>query len=796
MKKVVIVGGVAGGASTAARLRRLREDLEIIVLEKGPYVSFANCGLPYYIGHVIKDQSLLELMTPEDFWDRFKIEVRINNEAISINRNKKTVSVKNLEKDNLYELEYDYLVLSPGASPIMPQFEGINDVPVFSLRTIPDSVKIKQFTENNGIKHATIIGGGFIGLEMAENLKHKGIKVKIVEMLDQVMAPLDKEIAQFVHQELLLNGVCLQLEDPVDSFKCDDKNRFHVIPKSGKSIETDMIIMAIGVKPENQLAKDASLEIGPRGHIVVDEQMKTSDASIFAVGDAVQVKNLITKQPIAIPLAGPANKQGRIVADVIAGRDSKYNGILGASVVKVFDLTVSSVGLSEKQLTQLDLNYEKIYIHPNNHAGYYPGATPITLKLLFEVPSGKILGAQAVGGSGTEKRIDVISTVIKFNGTVFDLEELELTYAPPYGSAKDPVNMAGFVASNVLRGDMPIWHWHEIEKIRANNSFFLDVRTLEEYQIGTIKGATNISDLELRKRLDEVPKDKNIYVICEVGFRGYLSTRLLIQKGYHVKNLSGGYKLYKTAIATTEEIAAECGVSEDIIEEMIERKSTVSDDYIEVDACGLSCPGPLNALIKSLEKLPEDKKLRIYSTDPGFKASVEAYAELNEAVTLLYLGKEQGKLVATLEKSPVSLKEIEAPVKIEEKTRKELRSPDAPALSNISVNELFERLDSDDSPKILIDVRTPQEYNGRTGHIKSAKLMPLGELMHNINALEEYKGDEIVVICHSGSRSMMAAQLLARGGFKDIRNLTGGMMVWHRNGYPVIPQKEDYKTYN
>ncbi|HUW90379.1 MAG TPA: FAD-dependent oxidoreductase [Candidatus Nanopelagicaceae bacterium] len=796
MEKVIIVGGVAGGASAAARLRRLREDLEITVLERGPYVSFANCGLPYYIGHVIKDQSQLELMTPEKFWDRFKIDVKTKNEAISINRTKKTVLVKNLENDNFFELEYDYLVLSPGASPIMPQFEGLSDVPAFSLRTIPDSVKIKQFTENSDVKHATIIGGGFIGLEMAENLKQKGIKVKIIEMLDQVMAPLDKEIAQFIHQELLLNGVCLQLEDPVDSFKRDNNNCFHVIPKSGKDIKTDMIIMAIGVKPENMLAKDAGLEIGPRGHIVVDEQMKTSDASIFAVGDAVQVKNLISKQPIGIPLAGPANKQGRIVADVIAGRSSKYNGILGASVVKVFDLTVSSVGLSEKQLKQLDFNYEKIYIHPNNHAGYYPGAIPITLKLLFEVPSGKILGAQAVGGPGTEKRIDVISTVIKFNGTVFDLEDLELTYAPPYGSAKDPVNMAGFVASNVLRGDMPIWHWHEIEKIRANNSFFLDVRTSDEYQVGTIKGAINISDLELRKRLDEVPKDKNIYILCEVGFRGYLSTRLLIQKGYSVKNLSGGYKLYKTAIATTEEIAAECGASKDIIEEMIERKSTITDDYIDVDASGLSCPGPLNALIKSLELLPEDKNLRIYATDPGFKASVEAYVELNEAVRLLYLGKEQGKLVAILEKNPVTIEEIETPAKIEKKTRKELRTPDAPSLSDITVNELFERLDSGDSPTIMIDVRTPQEYNGRAGHIKNAKLMPLGELMNNINALKDYIDDEIVVICHSGSRSMMAAQLLARAGFKDVRNLTGGMTVWHRNGYPVIPQKEDYKTYN
>jgi len=790
MEKVIIVGGVAGGASTAARLRRLMEDVEITVLEKGEYVSFANCGLPYYIGHIIKDQTQLELMTPEEFWDRFRIKIKINHEAISINKKKKTVTVKNLENDKAFELDYDYLVLSPGATPIVPPFEGLGDVPVFTLRTIPDSVKIKQFIENNNVKHATIIGGGFIGLEMAENLKHRGAKVKIVEMLDQVMAPIDKEIAQFVHQELLLNGVCLQLEDPVDSFKCDSDNCFYVIPKSGKNIKTDMIILAIGVKPESKLAKEADLKIGPRGHIIVDEQMKTSDPSIFAVGDAVQVKNFITQEPTGIPLAGPANKQGRIVADVIAGRDTKYQGILGASVVKVFDLTVSTVGLTEKQLKKTDIKYEKIYIHPNNHAGYYPGAVPITLKLIFEVPSGKILGAQAAGGPGTEKRIDIIATVIKFKGTVFDLEELELTYAPPFGSAKDPVNMAGFVASNVLRGDMPIWHWHEIEKIRANNSFFLDVRTPEEYQIGTIEGAVNISDLELRSRLDEVPKDKNIYILCEVGFRGYLSTRLLIQKGYHVKNLSGGYKLFKTAAATTEEIAAECGASEEIMEELVERKTTITEDYIEVDACGLSCPGPLTALIKSLEALPENKKLKIYATDPGFKASVEAYAKLNDAVTLLYLGKEEGKLVATLEKGPITIEDVSAPVKISKKTRKQLRGPDAPALSEMRADDLFEILDTDESPAIMIDVRTPQEYHG--GHIKDTQLMPLGELMHNIDALNEYKDEEIVVVCHSGARSMMAAQLLVREGFKDVRNLTGGMMIWHRNGYPVLPPKKEY----
>ncbi len=785
MEKVIIVGGVAGGASAAARLRRLREDLEITVLERGPFVSFANCGLPYYIGQVIKEEERLKLMTPEKFLDRFNINIKIDHEVKSIERINKNITVENLKNGDIIQLDYDYLILSPGASPIVPPFTGMNDVPVFTLRNIPDSNKIIHHIESNSVKHATVIGGGFIGLEMAENLRHRGIKVKVTEMLDQVMASLDKEIAQFVHQELLLNGVCLQLEDPVDSFEVSSEGSNYVITKSGGRIKTDMIILAIGVKPENQLAEEAGLDIGPKGHIIVDEQMRTSDPSIFAVGDAIQIKNFVTKKPTGVPLAGPANKQGRIVADVIAGRNSRYNGVLGASVVKVFDLTVSSVGLNEKELSKTELKYEKIYVHPNNHAGYYPGAVPITLKLIFETPNGRILGVQAVGGSGTDKRIDVISTVMKFDGTVFDLEELELTYAPPYGSAKDPVNMAGFVASNVLKGDMPIWHWNDLDKIKANNSIILDVRTADEYEVGTIEGAINISDLELRNRLNEIPQNKKIYLFCEVGFRAYLATRLLIQKGYQVRNLTGGYKLYKTAKATTEEIAAECGASEEVIEEFIEKKHKITEDYIEIDASGLACPGPLNALIKSLEMLPENKKLKIYATDPGFKASVEAYAKLNEAVKLLTLGKEEGKLVATLEKGIATHEEIEAPVKPEKKTRKQIRAKEAPALSNITANELYERMDSDEAPTILIDVRTPQEYKGRTGHIKNSKLMPLGELMHNFDALEQYKDEEIVIICHSGSRSMMAAQLLVRAGFKDVRNLTGGMIMWHRSGYPV-----------
>jgi NADPH-dependent 2,4-dienoyl-CoA reductase/sulfur reductase-like enzyme/rhodanese-related sulfurtransferase/TusA-related sulfurtransferase len=778
MKKVLIVGGVAGGATAAARLRRLREDFEIIVLEKGSHVSFANCGLPYYVGNVIKEQEQLELMMPKDFLDRFNIDVKIYHEVLAIHREE-------------YKLNYDYLLLSPGASPIVPPFKGLSEVPTFTLRTIPDSIKIKEFAEKNKVHHATLIGGGYIGLEMAENLRKKGIRVKIIEMLDQVLSPLDKEMAQFVHQELILNGVCLQLGDAVESFECDDNNCNYVIPRSGNKVKTDMIIMAIGVKPESTLAKDAGLKLNEKGYIIVNNHMRTSDPSIYAVGDAVQTKNYITNKPTAIPLAGPANKQGRIAADNIAGRNSEYKGILGAAVLKVFDLTVAFVGLNEKQLKNLDIDYEKIYVHPNNHAGYYPGAIPITIKLLFETPKGRILGAQAVGGPGTEKRIDVISTAIKFGGTVYDLEELELTYAPPFGSAKDPVNMAGFVAANVLRGDHPIWQWDDLPEIQQNNSFILDVRTPEEFAIGSIENAVNINDLELRNRLNEIPKDKNIYVFCEVGFRGYLSTRLLLQEGFNnVYNLTGGYKLLKTAEATTQELAEACGPSEEIIEDMIDRKMVETNNFIEVDACGISCPGPLNALIRGLENLPQDKKLKIYATDPGFKSSVEAYVELNDGVNLIQLGKDQGKLMAILEKEEVYKEDFKAPVKVKKKTRAELRSPDTPPLSEITADELYKRMGTDDSPAIIVDVRTPHEYQ-ETGYINESKLIPLGELMSDLGDLNEYKEKEVVVLCAVGGRSFMAAQLLARAGFKDVRNLVGGIRAWIRQGYPTVGGAKD-----
>ncbi len=789
MKKVIIVGGVAGGASAAARLRRLREDFEIIMLDKGPYVSFANCGLPYYVGNVIKEKESLELVTPERFLERFNIDVRVNNEAISIDKAKKRIKVRDLQNMQEYELYYDYLLLATGSQPIIPPFQGLDSIPYYTIWTIPDAVKIRDFVDKRTINHAVIVGGGFIGLEMAENLVEKGVKVKIVEMLDQVMPAFDKEIAQFIHQELILNGVCLVLEDPVESFGRINGDKPYVKTKNGRMIETDLVILAIGIRSQSKLAKDAGLDLGQRGHIIVNKKMQTSDTHIYAVGDAVQVTHFQTRDPIAIALAGPANKQGRIAADNIAGRDNEYKGILGASVVKVFDVSVAAVGLTEKQLKNSEIKYDKVYVHPNNHAGYYPGAVPMAFKLLFEVPTGKVLGAQIVGGQGTEKRIDVISTIIKMGGTVFDLEELELTYAPPYSSAKDPVNMAGFVAANFLKGDMPIWHWHDVDDLKNNGVVLLDVRTPEEHNARAIEGSINIPIEELRDRMEEIPKNKPIYAYCEVGYRSYLATRILLQHGYkEVYDLTGGYKLYEMASASCEEIVASCGGFEAQMETFVKEKATGDDEFITVDACGLSCPGPLNALIKGLDTLPEGKKLKVYATDPGFKSSVEAYSKLNEAIDLLYLGKEEGKLVATLEKGTIPQGEIISPVKVERKTRKELRTPEAPALSDITADELYERLESEDAPAILVDVRTPQEYNGVGSHIKSAKLVPLGELMNDFDALNDYKDEEVITICHSGARSMMAAQLLVQAGFKDVRNLTGGMMMWHRKGYPVAKE--------
>lgn len=543
MKKILIVGGVAGGATAAARLRRLDETSQIIMFERGEYISFANCGLPYYIGGVIENRDALLVQTVEGMSKRFNLDIRNFSEVVSIDPENKTISVKNLKTNEEYKESYDELILSPGASPIKPPIPGLDKAEnVFTLRNIPDTDRIKAYVDDNRPKEAVVIGGGFIGVEMAENLVERGVNVHLIEMLDQVMAPFDYEMAQILHGHMEDNGVDLILGDGVDSFKNDGNT---IVLKSGKQVSTDMTILSIGVRPENKLAKDAGLELGPRGYILVDENMMTSKDHIYAVGDAIQTKDLIFQEGASIALASPANRQARIVADRINGIDSKYKGVLGTSVAKVFDMTASSTGNNEKKLKQMGIeNYETVHLHPLSNAGYYPTANPMDLKLIFEVPSGKVLGAQAIGYTGVEKRIDVIATAIAAGMTVRELQDIELAYAPPFSSAKDPVNMAGYAASNILDGLVKKVDVMEIDQLVEDGEYLLDIRTEEEYSLGNINGSVNIPLDELRDRMDEIPKDRIIYVNCQVGLRGYLGCRILNQNGFNTYNLDGGYSLY------------------------------------------------------------------------------------------------------------------------------------------------------------------------------------------------------------------------------------------------------------
>lgn len=539
--KIVIVGGVAGGASCAARLRRIDEHAEIIMFERGQHISFANCGLPYYIGHVIREEGNLLVQTPEGMKERFNIDVRTESEVVSIDREAKAVTVKNLAAGETYTESYDKLVLSPGASPIRPA--GLDAPNVFTLRNIPDTFAITNYADTHQAKRAVVVGGGFIGVEMAENLTERGIAVTLLELADQIMPPLDREMAAYLHKHLKDHGVDLRLGAGLASVSADGST---VTLTSGDTIETDLTVLGIGVRPETKLAKEADLAIGITGGIRVNEYLQTSDPDIYAVGDAIEVTDYITRRPALIPLAGPANKQGRIAANNIAGRPEVYKGTQGSSVLKVFDMTAASTGASEKSLKRAGIAYEKSYTHSLSHAGYYGGATLISLKLLYAPHTGKLLGAQAVGRSGVEKRIDVLAAAVRAGMSVFDLEELELTYAPPYSSAKDPVNMGGYVASNLVLGDCAAIHWDEIGT--DDSGYLVDVRTAYEYKRGTIGDAVNIPVDELRNRLDELPKDRPIHIICQVGLRGYIAYRILEGNGFTgMKNLSGGYYLYNTA---------------------------------------------------------------------------------------------------------------------------------------------------------------------------------------------------------------------------------------------------------
>ena len=642
----LIIGGVAGGATVAARLRRMDEKANIILFERGKYVSYANCGLPYYIGDTINNREKLFVQTAKGFTDRFRIDIRTEQEVTAIRPDKKEVEIKNLSTGETYTETYDKLVLSPGAEPLRPGIEGIGSKKIFTLRNVPDTDTIKNYVNTENPKRAIVVGGGFIGLEMAENLYDLGIQVDVVEMANQVMAPLDFSMAAIVHRQLTDKGVGLHLEDGVSRFEEKDGG-VTVHLRSGKQIATDMVLLSIGVRPETKLAKDAGLAIGERGGIAVNDYMQTSDADIYALGDAVEVRHLVTGQPALIPLAGPANKQGRIVADnIVFGNKKKYPGSIGTSIAKVFDLTVAAAGANAKLLQQNNIPYISSYTHGASHAGYYPGAVPLSIKILFAPENGKLLGAQIVGFNGVDKRIEMLAQVIQRGGTVHDLAELEHAYAPPYSSAKDPVNMAGFVAENILNKKSRIIQWRELAELPAD-TIRIDVRTHDEYKLGTIPGFINIPVDELREHLDELPKEKPIVVTCAVGLRGYLAYRILVQNGFkHVRNLSGGYKTWSVATAPIKEIVSH---KPEIPESTSYGYSDSQINLLKVDACGLMCPGPVMQLKKNYKALKIGEQLQITATDQAFGKDVTSWCKMTGA-ELVALENKNGVVAATIRK--------------------------------------------------------------------------------------------------------------------------------------------------
>ncbi len=637
-KKVLIVGGVAGGASTAARLRRIDENAEIIMFERGEYISFANCGLPYYIGETIKERDALLVQTPEAMNARFNIDIRVKNEVVKIHRDKKEVEVKDLNNGKVYRESYDVLVLSPGSSPLRPPIPGIDSPNIFTLWNIPDTDTIKSFVDNDKPKRAAVIGGGFIGIEMAENLHDRGLDVSIIEMADQVMAPVDFEMSQIIHKHIKSKEVNLYLKDGVKSFEYNEKEKVTTITlQSGKTVEADIVLLAIGVRPNGELAKDCGLETNKRGGIVVDDYLRTSDENIYAIGDAIEVVDFINKDKTMIPLAGPANKQGRIAANNISGKNEIYKGTQGTSIAKVFDLTVANTGHNEKTLKRNGKksgdDYRVTIIHSKSHAGYYPGAIPMTIKLIF-TPEGKVLGAQIVGYNGVDKRIDVIAASIRFGGTVNDLKELELAYAPPFSSAKDPVNMAGFTAENILNGDMDVILWNQLDEIDKENAIILDVREPIERELGYIEGSVNIPVDELRDRLGELDKDKLIIPYCAIGLRAYIATRILMQNGFkNVKNFSGGYTTY-SCIFCQDDDTSKCGgvscdpdttYSEDGEPEM--NINNIEGETVKLNACGLQCPGPIMQVFERMKTINEGDILEVTATDPGFVYDIKAWCK-------------------------------------------------------------------------------------------------------------------------------------------------------------------------
>jgi len=651
MATYVIVGGVAGGAGTAARLRRLDEKAEILMFERGEYISYANCGLPYYAGGTIAERSRLFIMTPEKFKEALNVEARTSHEVVSINRAAKTVRVRNLKTSVEYDQPYDTLVLSPGASPVRPPIPGIDDSSIMTLRSVADVDAIKAKLDRGDTKRAVVVGAGFIGLEMAENLKERGLEVTVVEALDQVMNVIDYDMAAIVQQHLRDKGVSLKLKDGVAAFERRGST-LTVKLSSGASVDCDVVILSIGVRPDTKIARDAGLELAQNGAIKVDRYFTTSDPSIRAVGDAIEFESPIHGQAVTVPLAGPANKQARLCADNIAlGNVRPYGGTIATSIAKVFDLSVASTGLTEKALQKAGLPFAVAVTHAGSHAGYYPHSLQLSIKALYHPETGKLWGAQAVGFDGVDKRIDVIAAYLKKGGTVRDLAEFEQAYAPPFSSAKDPVNMLGFIAENALEGMTRTIAWREIGAYRERNAFFLDVRSREEFALGALPGAYNIPHTELRGRLSEVPRDRPVVVNCAIGLRGYLAERMLRMNGYSdVVNLTGGYKTWKAAAGEEEFLAtgarARAGTGEPSGPKFDRAMSVTTEDgsprgavggkSLTVDACGLQCPGPIMRLKKEMDSLDPGDRLVMKATDPGFARDVKSWCALtgNELVSI------------------------------------------------------------------------------------------------------------------------------------------------------------------
>ncbi|MFW6044694.1 MAG: DsrE/DsrF/DrsH-like family protein [Planctomycetota bacterium] len=653
-QRIVIVGGVAGGASTAARARRLSEDAEVVMFERGAEISFANCGMPYHIGGVIGDRDRLLVQTPDSMWERFRVDVRTRREVLEIDREAKTVLVRNLENGEETSHSYDKLLLSPGAEPIRPPIPGADGEGVYSLRSLEDMDRIKRTVDRETPERALVVGGGYIGLEMVEALRERDIDVTLVELAEQVFIAADPEMVAPIQKQLELQEVDLRLETSITSVEnLGDALRAHL--STGESMDCGMIVMAVGVKPEVKLAEDAGLDIGETGGIRVDQHMQTSDPDIYAVGDAVEVTHFVGGHPTLIPLAGPANRQGRIAADNMMGRDSTYQDTQGTAICKVFDLAIGMTGMSEKELQRQEMEYEKVYVHPANHAGYYPGASQLNVKLMFDPDDGRVLGAQVVGGSGVDKRVDVLATAVRSEMKVQDLSQLELAYAPPFGSAKDPVNYAGFVASNVMSGDVKLCHTEDVIDPDPDQHL-LDVRTPAEVEAGTIPGAQNIPLDRLRERLDELPEGKEHLVFCKVGLRGYLACRILEQNGFECRNLTGGYTTYRAAAGVlTDEDGQEIEVVEDTASEA---PPDVSSDespgegdmpQVQIDACGMQCPGPIMQLKQKLAELAPGQTVSITATDPGFPADVEGWCN-STGNSLVQTSTEDGRYRAVIRK--------------------------------------------------------------------------------------------------------------------------------------------------